>query len=577
MPLLSVQDLRTYFHTRNGVYRAVDGVSFDLERGETLGIVGESGSGKSVTCYSLLGLIPQPPGRIESGTALFDGVDLLHCPPEQLRAIRGKRIAMIFQDPMTSLNPYLRISEQLIEPLLIHEKLPRPEALARGLAMLEAVGIQDAAKRLHSYPHEFSGGMRQRVMIAMALITRPEILIADEPTTALDVTVQAQILALLKKLQRELGMAVIFVTHDLAVVSDLCDRVQVMYAGRIVESAPTRAIFQSPQHPYTKALQRCIPALQEKGRPLFTIPGLPPDLSKPLTEAEIMSRFNFAPEEETETAAPAPSFSSTAAPIIQLDDVKTHFPIESGFIFKKRKGLVKAVDGVSFTVQPGEVLGLVGESGSGKSTLARTIMQLLPTTAGTVVLEGRNLTSGTATEIKAVRRDLQMVFQDPFASLNPRMTVFDTLAEPLLVHGVVPRDQVETRVRELMGHVGLAPRFMGKYPHEFSGGQRQRIAIARALALEPKVIIADEPVSALDVSIQAQILNLLAGLVRKMNLTLIFIAHDLSVVKHISDRIAVMYHGKIVELGPALDIMDRPQHPYTRTLISAIPRIAHRS
>ncbi len=293
MALLTVSDLRTYFHTRSGVYRAVDGVSFHLERGEILGIVGESGSGKSVTCSSLMGLIPQPPGKIESGTAMFDGVDLLHCSPKEARAIRGKRISMIFQDPMTSLNPYTRVSDQIIEPLLIHEKISRKDALARALAMLEAVGITNAAERMHSYPHEFSGGMRQRVMIAMALITRPDILIADEPTTALDVTVQAQILALIKKLQREFGMAVIFVTHDLGVVSGLCDRVQVMYAGRIMETADTRTLFRNPQHPYTKALQRCVPALQEKGRPLFTIPGLPPDLSKPISEAELLARFDF--------------------------------------------------------------------------------------------------------------------------------------------------------------------------------------------------------------------------------------------------------------------------------------------
>ena len=294
MPLLEVTDLRTYFHTRSGVYRAVDGVNFALEKGETLGLVGESGSGKSVTCYSLMGLVPQPPGRIESGRAMFGGIDLLHCPPAQFRAIRGKRIAMIFQDPMTSLNPYLRISEQLIEPLLIHEKISKSDALARGLAMLEAVGINDAAKRLHSYPHKFSGGMRQRVMIAMALITRPEILIADEPTTALDVTVQAQILELIKKLQGELGMAVIFVTHDLGVVSGLCDRVQVMYAGRIVETADTRTLFRAPRHPYTKALQRSIPSLQPKGRELYTIPGLPPDLSKPIAGCAFAPRCEYA-------------------------------------------------------------------------------------------------------------------------------------------------------------------------------------------------------------------------------------------------------------------------------------------
>ncbi|HSI07560.1 MAG: ABC transporter ATP-binding protein [Rariglobus sp.] len=572
MPLLSVTDLRTYFHTRRGVYRAVDGVSFHLERGEILGIVGESGSGKSVTCFSLMGLIPQPPGRIESGTAMFDGVDLLHCSPKQARAIRGKRISMIFQDPMTSLNPYVRVSDQIIEPLLIHEKISRKAALVRALAMLEAVGIIDAAKRMHSYPHEFSGGMRQRVMIAMALITRPDILIADEPTTALDVTVQAQILALIKKLQREFGMAVIFVTHDLGVVSGLCDRVQVMYAGRIMETADTRTLFKNPQHPYTKALQRCVPALQEKGRPLFTIPGLPPDLSKPISETELLARFDFSAETAAQPAA-APKAVNTNETILEVKAVETHFPGRAAGLFSKPTAPVRAVDGVSFAVKRGEVIGLVGESGSGKSTLGRTIMQLVPPTAGTVILEGKNLTAGSAGDLADMRRDLQMVFQDPFASLNPRMTIFATLAEPLLVHRVCPASEVTARVVELMGKVGLPARDMQKYPHEFSGGQRQRIAIARALALNPKIIIADEPVSALDVSIQAQILNLLADLVRTLDLTLIFISHDLSVVKHISDRIAVMYKGKIVELGDALDVMERPQHPYTRTLLSAIPRI----
>ena len=572
MPILTVSDLRTYFHTRRGVYRAVDGVSFHLERGEILGIVGESGSGKSVTCFSLMGLIPQPPGRIESGTAMFDGVDLLHCSPRQARSIRGKRISMIFQDPMTSLNPYVRVSNQIIEPLLIHEKISRKAALVRALAMLEAVGITDAAKRMHSYPHEFSGGMRQRVMIAMALITRPDILIADEPTTALDVTVQAQILALIKKLQREFGMAVIFVTHDLGVVSGLCDRVQVMYAGRIMETADTRTLFKNPQHPYTKALQRCVPALQEKGRPLFTIPGLPPDLSKPISETELLARFDFSAEAAVQPAPP-PKAANTNETILEVKAVETHFPGRAAGLFSKPTAPVRAVDGVSFAIKRGEVIGLVGESGSGKSTLGRTIMQLVPPTAGTVILEGKNLTAGSAGDLAGMRRDLQMVFQDPFASLNPRMTIFATLAEPLLVHRVCPPSEVTARVVELMRQVGLPARDMQKYPHEFSGGQRQRIAIARALALNPKIIIADEPVSALDVSIQAQILNLLADLVRTLDLTLIFISHDLSVVKHISDRIAVMYKGKIVEMGEALDVMERPQHPYTRTLLSAIPRI----
>ena len=564
MPLLTVKDLRTYFHTRSGVYRAVDGVSFHLERGETLGIVGESGSGKSVTCYSLMGLVPQPPGRIESGSALFDGVDLLSAPAAQLRSIRGRRISMIFQDPMTSLNPYTRVSEQIIEPLLIHEKISRTAALARALTMLEAVGITDAAKRMHSYPHEFSGGMRQRVMIAMALITKPDILIADEPTTALDVTVQAQILALLKKLQREFGMAVIFVTHDLGVVSGLCDRVQVMYAGRIMETADTRTLFRDPQHAYTKALQRCVPALQEKGRPLFTIPGLPPDLSKPIDEAALLARFALTPDAPVIAKPPRAPIESNDN-ILEIKALETHVPA--------RSGVVRAVDGVTFEIKRGEVIGLVGESGSGKSTLGRTLMQLIPPTAGAVILEGKNLTTGTAAEFAIKRRDLQMGFQDPFASLNPRMTVFATLSEPLLVHRICPPAEVKNRVSELMDQVGLPVRDLQKYPHEFSGGQRQRIAIARALALNPRIIIADEPVSALDVSIQAQILNLLADLVHRLDLTLIFISHDLSVVKHISDRIAVMYRGKIVEMGPTLEVMDRPQHAYTRALLSAIPRI----
>jgi oligopeptide/dipeptide ABC transporter ATP-binding protein len=573
MALLSVNNLRTYFHTRRGVYRAVDGVSFHLERGEVLGIVGESGSGKSVTCASIMGLIPKPPGRIESGTAIFDGIDLLAASTAQLRAIRGKRISMIFQDPMTSLNPYMRISDQIIEPLLIHEKISREDALARALAMLESVGITDAAKRMHSYPHEFSGGMRQRVMIATALITKPDILIADEPTTALDVTVQAQILELIKKLQRELGMAVIFITHDLGIVSGLCDRVQVMYAGRIVETAPVREIFANPQHPYTKALQRCVPALQEKGRPLFTIPGMPPDLSKPIDEAELLKRFEFADQEEAPPTPPSRPDLSRADTILEVNDVSTHFAGRVVGLFSKATAPVKAVDGVTLSIKRGEVIGLVGESGSGKSTLGRTIMQLVPPTSGTVILEGKNLTAGSASEIAGIRRDLQMVFQDPFASLNPRMTIFATLAEPLVAHNVCKASEVTARVTELMRQVGLPPSDMRKYPHEFSGGQRQRIAIARALALNPKVIVADEPVSALDVSIQAQILNLLADLVRRLDLTLIFISHDLSVVKHISDRIAVMYRGKIVEMGPALDVMERPQHAYTRTLLSAIPHI----
>jgi oligopeptide/dipeptide ABC transporter ATP-binding protein len=369
---------------------------------------------------------------------------------------------------------------------------------------------------------------------------------------------------LLKKLQREFGMAVIFVTHDLGVVSGLCDRVQVMYAGRIMETADTRTLFRDPQHAYTKALQRCVPALQEKGRPLFTIPGLPPDLSKPIDEDALLARFALTPDAPAIAKPPRAPIEANDN-ILEIKALETHFPA--------RSGVVRAVDGVTFAIKRGEVIGLVGESGSGKSTLGRTLMQLIPPTAGAVILEGKNLTTGTAAEFATKRRDLQMVFQDPFASLNPRMTVFATLSEPLLVHRICPPAEVKNRVSELMSQVGLPVRDLQKYPHEFSGGQRQRIAIARALALNPRIIIADEPVSALDVSIQAQILNLLADLVHRLDLTLIFISHDLSVVKHISDRIAVMYRGKIVEMGPTLEVMDNPQHGYTRTLLSAIPRI----
>jgi oligopeptide/dipeptide ABC transporter ATP-binding protein len=574
MPLLEVSHLRTSFHTRRGVFRAVDDVSFTLERGEILGIVGESGSGKSVTCSSLLRLLPTPPARIEGTHVNFDGLDLLRATEAEMRAVRGKRISMIFQDPMTSLNPYLRISDQLIEPLLIHEKISRRAALDRALAMLEAVGIQDAANRLHAHPHEFSGGMRQRVMIAMALITRPDILIADEPTTALDVTVQAQILELIKKLQRELGMAVIFVTHDLGIVSGLCDRVQVMYAGRIMESASTRAIFTAPRHPYTRALQRCVPSLQEKGRRLFTIPGLPPDLSKPIDEKALLARFDFSESDAAESAPPAPRPDLAAREVIlEVKELHTHFAGKKPSLFRHAAPPIRAVDGVSFSLKRGEVLGLVGESGSGKSTIARSIMRLAPVTSGAVLLGGRDLGAAAPGDHPAARRDLQMVFQDPFASLNPRMTIFATLAEPLRVHKICPLDAIPARVAELMQQVGLSPRDERKYPHEFSGGQRQRIAIARALALNPKVIIADEPVSALDVSIQGQIINLLADLVRRLDLTLIFISHDLSVVKHVSDRVAVLYRGKIVECGPTLEVMENPRHDYTRTLLAAVPHI----
>ncbi|WP_461481439.1 ABC transporter ATP-binding protein [Porticoccus sp.] len=529
MPLLTVTDLTTHFHTRAGVVKAVDGVSFSVDQGQTLAIVGESGSGKSVACYSLLKLIPQPPGKIESGSALFDGRDLLGLSEKQLRKVRGNDIAIIFQDPMTSLNPYLTVGEQLIEPLLYHRDMARQQALQRAVEILGEVGIVEPEKRIHSYPHEFSGGMRQRVMIAMALIAEPKLLICDEPTTALDVTIQAQILKLIRELQQRRNIAVIFITHDLAVVADIADTVAVMKEGRIVEQGSVDAIFNHTQHDYTKKLLASIP----KG-------------AKP-----IPARI----EEQ---------------PLLSLRGLTTTFRDHSGSPWGHPK-VVTAVDEVSLEIQHGEILGLVGESGSGKSTLGRSILGLVPVSSGSVVFDGIDLTKLSGKQMTPLRRRMQMIFQDPYASLNPRMTVFDALAEPLLYHRLATRKTVTREVLALMDDVGLARASIRKYPHEFSGGQRQRIAVGRAIATKPELVIADEPVSALDVTIQAQILKLILQLVEKHNLTMLFISHDLSVVRYMSDRIAVMHHGKLVETGDTETLFARPHHDYTRQLLSAIP------
>jgi len=529
MPLLAVDNLTTHFHTRAGVVKAVDGVSFSVDQGETLAIVGESGSGKSVACYSLLQLIPQPPGRIE-GTAQFDGRDLLSLDGSRLRKVRGNEIAIIFQDPMTSLNPYLTVGEQLIEPLLYHRNMDRKQALKKAVAMLGEVGIVEPEKRVDSYPHEFSGGMRQRVMIAMALIAEPKLLICDEPTTALDVTIQAQILKLIRELQQRRNIAVIFISHDLAVVADFADSVAVMKDGKIVEQGTVDAIFNHTQHDYTKKLLASIPT------------G-----AKPLP-ARI--------EEQ---------------PLLRVDNLVTTFKDHSGAPWGRHKKEVRAVDGVSLEIQRGEILGLVGESGSGKSTLGRSILGLVPTSSGSVLFDGTDLTTLSHRQMLPVRRRMQMIFQDPYASLNPRMTVFDTLAEPLLYHKLANRKTVTKEVLALMDDVGLPRAAIRKYPHEFSGGQRQRIAVGRAIATRPELVIADEPVSALDVTIQAQILKLILALVDKHNLTMLFISHDLSVVRYMSDRIAVMHHGKLVETGDTETLFARPGHDYTRRLLSAIP------
>lgn len=535
MALLDVNGLKIYFHTRDGVVKAVDNISFSVDSGETLAIVGESGSGKSVTCYSLLDLLPKPPAKIEAGSALFDGEDLFTCSRERMRRIRGNDIAVIFQDPMTSLNPFISIGEQLIEPLIYHPdksyRLSRDAAQTRAIALLDEVGIVDPHSRFHCYAHEFSGGMRQRVMIAMALITQPRLLICDEPTTALDVTIQAQILELIKKLQQSRDMAVIFISHDLGVVAGIADKIMVMCQGTVRETADTESIFYHSDNAYTKSLLAAIPS-----------------------GAKTMKNR-----------------AEAGQPLIEVSHLKTYFNDYSSPAARAEKRQIKAVDDVSLSIQRGEILGLVGESGSGKSTLGRAILQLTPITSGTVSIDGTVLSNLNATQLTPWRKRMQMIFQDPYASLNPRMTVYQTLAEPLLYQGLADSSTVDQQVQQLMDDVGLARANMRKYPHEFSGGQRQRIAIGRAIATKPDFIVADEPVSALDVTIQAQVLELILSLVERHNLTMLFISHDLSVVRSISDRVMVMHYGVLVEQGDTEALWAKPEQAYTQDLLKAIP------
>jgi oligopeptide transport system ATP-binding protein len=519
--VLSVEHLSVSFVTRMGTTKAVDDVSFNVASGKITAIIGESGSGKSVACYSLLGLIPQPPGRIDGGRALFNGQDLLQLKPEELRKIRGRDIAMVFQDPMTCLNPYMTVGRQLMEPLRYHKKVSVAVARERALALLEEVGIRDPAATFDNYPHQFSGGMRQRVMIAMALINEPQLLIADEPTTALDVTIQAQILQLLAAIQKKRDIGIIFISHDLAVVADIADQIVVMQEGRIVEAGDRDAIFRNARHPYTQKLLRAIPT----GGKQDELPA--------------------------------------SAPLVTVRNLCSWF--------RQGKVPVKAVDDVSFDVRRGEVLGLVGESGSGKSTIGRSLLRLVPITSGQVLFDDTDVTALHGAGLRDLRRRMQFIFQDPYASLNPRMTVYDTLAEPLLLHGIANRNTVAASVLRLMDDVGLARTFVRKYPHEFSGGQRQRIAIGRALATHPEFVVADEPVSALDVTIQAQILDLMRELGREYGLTMLFISHDLAVVRQLADRIVVLHAGKVVEQARTRDVFERPQHAYTRQLLQSVP------
>ncbi len=539
MPLLTVKNLSIHFHTREGITQAVNNVSFSIAPKEILGIVGESGSGKSVSCYSLLGLVPMPPGKIasgeityqESGSEKYD--NLLTLSTNRQREIRGGKISIIFQDPMTSLNPFMTVGKQISEAITLHHTLSKAEAKKRSIAALEEVGIREAEKRYHSYPHEFSGGMRQRVMIAMALATEPDILIADEPTTALDVTVQAQILALLKRIQEERQLAIIFITHDLAVIKSLADHVVVMEKGNVVETSTCQEVFESPKAEYTQKLIAAIP-----------------NEAKPDTH-----RFTIKQPE----------------PLIEVNHLVTRFTEHKGIVRKKIKSDFIAVNDVSFDIQKGEILGLVGESGSGKSTLGRSLIRLIECSSGRITFEGKNLRELSEKALFNARKDFQMIFQDPYASLNPRMTVFDTLAEPLIIHKICSKESLNSAVNSLMDDVGLARSAIRKYPHEFSGGQRQRIAIARAISLNPKFIVADEPVSALDVTIQAQILDLLLNLTKEKDITMLFISHDLSVVRYMCDRVMVMQEGKIVEINDTETLYASPSHDYTKKLLSAIP------
>ncbi len=573
MSLLDVKNLKTYFHTRAGTTRAVDDVSFSIDKKEIVGVVGESGSGKSVTCHTMLGLLPQPPAKVEGGSVTFDGQELIGLPPPLLRAIRGKRISMVFQDPMSCLNPYLRIIDQVAEPILIHEKVSREQAESRAIEMMKKVGIRDAEQRARSYPHEFSGGMRQRVMIAMSLATNPDLLLADEPTTALDVTVQARILKILRDLRDDLGIAVLFVTHDLGVVADVADRVVVMYRGKIVEQGKVREIFQNPSHPYVKGLLACRPTLDTKYRILPTVDDF---LNTEETEAGpiLSERPDAAQRLATLEKEPSSDKPDEVSPelLLKVKGISVHFHSGGGFLGKPRE-TVKAVNEVDLDVPKGRTLGLVGESGCGKTTLGRAILRLQQPTAGSVQYDGTELIGLTQSDMLEYRKRMQIIFQDPYASLNPRQTIEQTLIEPLLVHKIGSnREERRDRVVSLLEEVGLGSEFLLRYPHEFSGGQRQRISVARALAVEPEFVVCDECVSAMDVSVQAQVLNLLRQLQDKRKLTYLFISHDLSVVKFMSDEIAVMRQGRIEEFGSADEVYENPQSEYTKELLEAVPQ-----
>ena len=573
MPLLDVQNLKTYFHTRAGITRAVDDISFSLEKGEIVGVVGESGSGKSVTCHSILGLLPQPPARVEGGSVTFDGDELIGLDPLLLRAVRGRRISMIFQDPMSCLNPYLRILDQVAEPILVHEKISREKAESRAIEMLKKVGIRDAEKRANSFPHEFSGGMRQRAMIAMALVTKPDVLFADEPTTALDVTVQARILQILRDLRDELGVAVLFITHDLGVVAEVADRVVVMYRGKVVEQGTVRELFKNPSHPYVKGLLACRPSLETKYHILPTVEDFLETKTASDGSVTLRERPDAAQRlEKLESNNILEGAAASSVLLLEVKELKVHFRSGGGLLGKPRE-VVKAVDGVSLNIHEGRTLGLVGESGCGKTTTGRAILQLIRPTSGNVTYGGVSLSGLAAEKIRPFRKRMQIIFQDPYASLNPRMTIEQALLEPMNFHNIGSgREDRRARVVSLLEEVGLSSSHLRRYPHEFSGGQRQRLCVARALTVEPEFIVCDECVSAMDVSVQAQVLNLLRELQDRRGLTYLFISHDLSVVKFVSDEVAVMQAGRIVEQNDAEQLYRNPVNDYTRQLLDAVPQ-----
>ncbi|GAB2921468.1 dipeptide ABC transporter ATP-binding protein [Micromonospora polyrhachis] len=643
-PLLELRDLDTDIALRRGTVHALDGVDLELMPGETLGVVGESGSGKTMTALSIMGLLP-PGGRVCGGQILFEGRDLRSLPAGEVRRIRGVRMGMVFQDPLTSLNPTMRIGVQVAEPLRVHERVGKAEARERAIDILRRVGMPRPDRIVDNYPHELSGGMRQRVAIAMALVCSPRLLIADEPTTALDVTTQRQILELIDDLREEFRMAVILVTHDLGVIAGRADRVAVMYAGRVVETAATEELFHSPRHRYTQALMEALPesAIRDSGEHarLYSIPGLPPDLSRPLTGCRFAPRCRYATDEcrsaevtlsagehqhaclhpvpvasvvpvslptparvepvsalasraagtGKPTAGPAepavrpaePAAGTgepvatagdpTATPVLSVRALVKDYAANSGGLLRRTAGQVSAVAGVSFEVGPGETFGLVGESGCGKSTVGRLAVGLERPTSGQIMLDGTDIASLTGRERRRMHRQVQLMFQDSYAAMNPRMRVDAILAEPLEIQKVGDGAARRARIATLLDQVGLSRRVLERYPHEFSGGQLQRIGLARSLALQPRLIVGDEPVSALDVSIQAQVLNLMKDLQRELGLAYVFISHDLSVVDYMADRIGVMYLGKLVEVGPARDVVRAARHPYTQALIDAVPSV----